>query len=156
MSTERLLHTVRPVKVSTFVAADPATVFSYVRDTRNDAEWCPNVSDVRQTKGEGVQPGARFTFHQSVAAGGRTLDSDVDVEIIEVGDDHIHWEVEDRFQVRDIRLEVSPDGDGSRVQQTTTASFKMKPGLARWLYPRLARRTFKDQFQRLGELLADR
>ena len=153
MSTERQLYTVKPVKVSTFVGADPATVFSYISDTRNDAEWCPNVSDVRQTTGEGVEPGARFTFHQSVVAGGRTLDSDVDVEVLEVGDDHISWQVEDRFQVRDIRLEVSPDGHGSRVSQTTIASFKRKPGVAKWLYPMLARRTFRGQFRRLGERL---
>jgi hypothetical protein len=58
--------------------------------------------------------------------------------------------VEDRFQIRDVLLEVSAADDGSKVTQTTTAEFKRKPGMAtRWAYPRLARRTFKDQFQHL-------
>lgn len=145
------LYPVRPVTVSTHVRADPDRLFNYLADTRNDPAWCPNVSDARLVEGEGVDVGSKFVFHQRVEAQGRELVSDVDVEVVEVGERHIRWRVEDRFQVRDVVLRVEPVGDGSKVSQTTTAAFKRKPGLARWLYPLLARRTFKDQFQHLAE-----
>lgn len=141
---------VRPVTVSTYVPADPATVFDFISDTRNDPVWCPNVTGVTQVTGVGVGVGSSFRFHQRVEAQGRVLESDVDVEIVELGERSIRWRVEDRFQVRDVLVEVSPDGDGSLVTQTTTALFKRKPGVARWFYPLLAKRTFKDQFGRLG------
>lgn len=135
--------------LSTWLPADPDEVFSFVSDTRNDPEWCPNVTDVRQVSGAGVEVGASFQFHQRVEVTGRQLVSDVHVGIIEVGERRIRWRVEDRFQIRDVVVSVEPDGEGSRVVQTTTAAFKRKPGPARWLYPKLARRTFKDQFGNL-------
>lgn len=145
-------YRVRPVTVSTHVPADSATVFEFISDTRNDPIWCPNVTDVTQGNGVGVGVGSSFRFHQRVEARGRVLDSDVDVEIVELGERSIRWRVEDRFQVRDVLVEVSPDGDGSLVTQTTTAMFKRAPGLlTRWGYPLLAKRTFKDQFGRLAE-----
>ena len=49
---------------------------------------------------------------------------------------------------------VTPADGGSEITQTTTAMFKRKPGIAKWLYPMLARRTFKDQFGRLAEHFA--
>jgi hypothetical protein len=48
-------------------------------------------------------------------------------------------------------VQLSPHDGGSVVEQTTTAVFKRKPGLAKWLYPMLARRTFKDQFRHLAD-----
>jgi hypothetical protein len=64
----------------------------------------------------------------------------------------VRWRVEDRFQVRDVTVTVEPDGDGTRVRQQTLATFKKDPGLiTRWLYPLLARKTFRDQFTRLAE-----
>lgn len=145
------LYRVRPVSVSTRVEADPDVVFSLVSDTRNDPEWCPNVTDVRQTEGDGLGVGAKFQFHQRVEAQGRELVSDVEVEVVDLGERHIRWRVEDRFQIRDVMLRVESDGDGSKVTQITRAAFKGKPGLARWLYPMLARRTFKDQFRHLAD-----
>lgn len=132
------------------IPADPDTVFSYVADTRNDPEWCPNVTDVTQTAGDGVAVGSRFTFHQLVEARGRTLESDVEVEVTDLDERTIGWRVEDRFQTREVSLRVTPDGEGSKVTQTTAATFKRKPGIAKWVYPMLAKRTFKDQFSRLA------
>ncbi len=150
-------HRVRTVTVSTHVPADPATVFEFISDTRNDPIWCPNVTEVVQVNGVGVGVGSSFRFHQQVEAQGRVLESDVDVEIVELGEGSIRWRVEDRFQIRDIRVKVAPDRDGSMVTQTTTAMFKRKPGLVtRWGYPVLAKRTFKDQFDRLSEQFAAR
>jgi hypothetical protein len=74
----------------------------------------------------------------------------VDVEVIEVGERSIRWRADDRFQTRDITLWVEPDGAGSRITQETAASFKRKPGMTRWLYPALARRIFKKQFEDLA------
>ncbi|HSM44692.1 MAG TPA: SRPBCC family protein [Acidimicrobiia bacterium] len=141
----------RPVTVTTTIPAQPEVVFAYISDTRNDPEWCSNVTDVRQVSGEGVELGAGFEFQQTVETRGRVLDSDVEVEVVELGERRIRWRVEDRFQIRDVLLGVEPDGDGSKVIQTTTAAFKRKPGLARWLYPMLARRTFKEQFRSLAD-----
>ena len=146
---------IKPVKVSQFVAAPPELVFYFVADTRNDPIWCPNVTDVVQTAGEGVAAGSRFRFHQSVSAGGRTFESDVDVEVLELGSDSITWQIEDKFQVRTVSLIVEPSGAGSTVTQITEAGFKRKPDmLTKTMYPRLAKGTFKDQFARLAEHLA--
>jgi hypothetical protein len=137
--------------MSTHVPAEPERIFDYLADTRNDPEWCPNVTDVRLVEGEGVELGSRFEFYQRVEAQGRELTSDVTVEIVDLGERHIRWRVEDRFQVRDVLVRVEPAEGGSKVTQITTAAFKRKPGLARWLYPMLARRTFKDQFRHLAD-----
>lgn len=145
------VYPVKPVTVSLTVGADPGELFVYVSDTRNDPEWCQNVSGVTQTEGDGVSAGARFDFHQRLVVRGRALESDVSAEIVDLGESHIRWRVEDRFQVRDVLLRVDPEGDGSRVSQTTSAAFKRSPGVARWFYPILARRTFKDQFRSLAE-----
>ena len=147
-------YPVRPITVTADVPGDPEAVFSFVSDTRNDPLWCPNVSSVEQTSGDGVHQGAAFRFHQSVEARGRILNSDVELEIVDLGERRIVWRVEDRFQIREIRLEVSPSHSGSRVTQTTTAAFKRRPGIAKWFYPMLARKTFRDQFARLAAFLS--
>jgi hypothetical protein len=143
---------VRPVNVSHQIPAHPADVLSLVADTRNDPLWCPNVTNVTQTEGAGVAVGSQFRFHQTVETGGKTLESDVDVEVVGLTEDSVRWRVEDRFQVRDVTVTIEPDGDGTRVRQQTLATFKKDPGLiTRWLYPLLARKTFRDQFTRLAE-----
>lgn len=144
-------YQVRPVTVSARIPAPADEVFDFVSDTRNDPIWCSNVTDVEQVEGDGVEVGSRFRFHQSVEAGGRTLESNVEVEVVELGERAIGWRVEDRFQNREIRLEVSGEGASSLLTQTTSASFKRRPGISRWLYPRLARKGFKEQFDRLAE-----
>lgn len=146
-----MTYRVRPVTATATIPAEPEMVFAYISDTRNDPEWCPNVTDVRQVTGEGIELGAGFELRQAVETRGRVLESDVEVEVVELGERHIRWRVEDRFQIRDVLLEVEPNGDGSKVIQTTAAAFKRKPGVARWVYPMLARRTFKEQFRRLAD-----
>lgn len=143
-------YLVRPVTVSVFVSAPPDEVFTYVSDSRNDPDWCPNVGEVSQVAGNGVEVGARFQFVQTIATRGRELQSDVVAEIAELHDLAITWKVVDRFQEREIQLEVTAEGEGSRVRQTTAAAFRRPPGLARWVYPLLAKRTLRDQFERLA------
>ncbi|HEU4318845.1 MAG TPA: SRPBCC family protein [Acidimicrobiia bacterium] len=149
-----MTYPVNPVAVSVVVPAPPDEVFSFVSDTRNDPVWCPNVTGMVQTAGSGVDVGSRFHFDQKVEARGRVLESGVDVEVVELGERTIVWSVEDRFQIRRITLSVEPSGSGSRVTQTTEASFKRKPGMAKWVYPSLAKRTFQDQFSHLVEHFA--
>lgn len=132
------------------IPAPADEVFAYVSDTRNDPEWCPNVGEINQTVGDGVEVGAKFRFEQTVTARGRSLVSEVEAEITGLGDRSIAWRVIDRFQEREIQLDVVPEDDGSRVTQTTVAAFHRPPGLARWVYPILAKRTFRDQFERLA------
>jgi hypothetical protein len=141
----------RPVAVSTHVPASPDTVFDFVSDTRNDPIWCPNVESVELVEGEEVAVGTRFRFHQHLdRPRGPRISFDGDVEVVELGPHRIVWRVADRFQMRDIELSVEPDGRGSKLTQVTTARFRKAPGLARWVYPRLARRTFEEQFRRLA------
>lgn len=141
---------VRPVTVDVEVAAPAARVLAFVSDTRNDPTWCSNVTSVTQLAGSGVEPGARFRFRQSIPYRGRLIESAVDVEVVAVGDDSIDWRVEDRFQVRDIRLSVASSAGGCVVTQRTAASFKKDPGApARWFYPLLAKRTLRSQFNAL-------
>ena len=144
-------YRVAPVEVSVFVPAPADLVFAFVADTRNDPRWCPNVETVEMVEGDGVAVGTRFRFHQHLdRPGGGRIQFDGEVEVIELGERSIGWSVTDRFQDRSIQLRVEPEGEGSRVTQRTAATFHRPPGAARWAYPWLARRTFKDQFSRLA------
>ena len=144
-------HPVRLVSVSTHVPAPPDQVFAFVSDTRNDPYWCPNVERVELVEGQGVAVGTRFRFHQHLdRPGSDRIHFDADVEIIELGDNSITWLATDKFQIREITLIVEPDGIGSKITQVTKAAFRRPPGLARWVYPRLARRIFGEQFQNLA------
>lgn len=58
----------------------------------------PNVTAVTQVQGDGVELGSRFRFRQTVKTGGRTLESDVDVEVVGLTNRTIEWRVEDRFR----------------------------------------------------------
>jgi hypothetical protein len=129
-------------------------VFAFVSDTRNDPLWCDNVETVELVAGEGIEVGTRFRFHQHLdRPGGQRMQFDVDVEVIELGEHSITWLATDRFQEREISLDVQPEGQGSRITQVTRAAFRRPPGLARWVYPRLARRVFTRQFRALAARL---
>jgi uncharacterized protein YndB with AHSA1/START domain len=142
---------VRPVSVSAHIPASPDEVFAFVSDTRNDPLWCDNVETVELVEGTGIELGARFRFHQHLdRPGGERMQFDVDVEVVALGELSITWEAGDRFQRREITLSVEPEGEGSRITQVTRAIFLRPPGLARWVYPRLARRIFKKQFAGLA------
>ena len=94
-------------------------------------------------------PGSGF-ISISTDRGGKRIEFDVDVEIVQLDDRSVKWHVTDRFQDREIEITVAPQGDGSRITQVTQASFHKSPGLAKWVYPLLARRTLKDQFRHLA------
>jgi len=144
-------HSVRPIRVTTHVAAAPEEVFAFVSDTRNDPLWCPNVERVELVEGEGVAVGTKFRFHQHLDPPGRErIHFDAELEVIEFGDNSITWLASDKFQTREINLMVEPDADGSKVTQVTKATFHRSPGLARFVYPRLARRIFGEQFEHLA------
>lgn len=102
-------------------------------------------------EGGGVEVGSRFRFHQHLdRPRAERIEFDVDLEVIAIGDRSITWRATDKFQERVILLSVEPDGAGSRITQVTTASFQRPPGLVKWVYPLLARRTFKEQFGQLS------
>jgi hypothetical protein len=145
-------HPVPPVTVSAHIPTAPDPLFAFVSDTRNDLSWCPNVETVELLEGAGVEIGARFRFHQHLdRSRAERIEFDVDVEVLEIGDRSITWRVTDKFQERLIRLTVEPDGAGSKITQVTTASFHRRPGFVRWVYPFLARRTFREQFAQLAD-----
>ena len=144
-------HSLRPVKVSAHIPVLPDRLFAFVSDTRNDPSWCPNVETVDLVAGSGVEVGTRFRFHQHLdRPRAERIEFDVDLEVIAIGDRSITWRATDKFQGRVIQLSVEPDGTGSRITQVTTASFQRSPGLVKWVYPFLARRTFKEQFGQLS------
>ena len=145
-------HPVPPVTISAHIPTAPDALFAFVSDTRNDPLWCPNVETVELLEGGGVEIGARFRFHQHLdRPRSERIEFDVDVEVLEVGDRSITWRATDKFQERLIRLTVEPDGAGSKITQVTTASFQRPPGFVRWVYPFLARRTFREQFTQLAD-----
>jgi Polyketide cyclase / dehydrase and lipid transport len=147
-------HEVSPVRVSARIAVPPDVLFAFVSDTRNDPLWCPNVEWVEMLEGDGVEVGSRFRFHQHLdRPGGKRIEFDAEVEVIELTASSVKWSISDRFQDREIVLTVTPDGDGSRISQVTKARFKRPPGLARWVYPLIARRTFRAQFTELERVL---
>ena len=141
----------RPVSVSAHIPGPPDKVFAFVSDTRNDPLWCENVEKVDLIGGSKVEPGTRFRFHQHLdRPGAERVQFDVDVEVIEMGERSIGWQANDRFQIREISLVVEPHGSGSRITQVTRATFLRPPGMAKWLYPLLARRIFGKQFRDLA------
>ena len=126
-------------------------MFAFVSDTRNDPLWCENVERADLVEGSKVEPGARFRFHQHLdRPGAGRVQFDVDVEVIEMRERSIRWQASDRFQIREINLAVEPHGSGSRITQVTRATFLRSPGMAKWLYPLLARRIFGKQFRDLA------
>ncbi len=144
-------YPVRPVSVSAHIPAPPDVVFDFVSDTRNDALWCENVETVDLVEGSGIEVGTRFRFHQHLdRPGAERVQFDVDVEVVDMGQRSIRWEATDRFQIREISLGVEPEGTGSRITQVTKATFLRPPGMAKWLYPLLARRIFGKQFRDLA------
>ena len=144
------------MRVTAEIPADPAELFGFVADTRNDGLWCGNVSDVELVEGDGSAVGTRYRFTQRIERPrGSPLVSEVETEVVGRGDNWIEWQVKDRFQERYIRLQVEPGPSGSRITQVTTASFHKSPGLARYAYPMLAKRTFREQFRGLASYLSD-
>ena len=122
-----------------------------ITDTRKDPLWCPNVDTAELVSGDPVDVGSRFRFHQHLdRPGGKRVEFDADVEVLELEENRIVWNVSDRFQERQIEVQVRPSKDGTRITQTTRASFKKPPGLAGFAYPFLARRVLKDQFRQLA------
>jgi hypothetical protein len=143
-------HPVRAVTVSGRVPAPPATVLAFISDTRNDPLWCPNVESAELVSDGDVAAGSRFRYTQHLDRPGRgRITFDGEVEILELTDRSIEWRVSDRFQERIISCTVEPTADGSRVTQTTRASFRGSPGVARYLYPLMAKRTLRDQLDHL-------
>lgn len=141
---------VRPVTVSSDIAADADVVFGFISDTRNDALWNPNVSEVHQIVGNEVAVGSKYEFTQTIETKKRTLVSEVTAEIVELGDRSVRWAIDDKYQTRQITMWVEPTDNGCVVNQTTEATFKRDPGfLTRTLYPMLAKRTFRTQFETL-------
>lgn len=145
-------YPVRPVRASASIPAPADEVLRFVTDTRNDPLWCDNVETVELLTPEPIGVGSRFRFHQHLERpSGSRVQFDVDVEVISLTDRSVGWKTDDRFQERTITISVESDDSGSRVTQVTEAVFKRPPGLARWVYPSLARRAFEKQFARLAE-----
>ena len=148
-------HPVRAVTVSAHIPAAPSEVLGFISDTRNDPRWCPNVESAELTSDGSIAVGSTFRYTQHLDQPGRgRVTFDGDVEIVALDHRSIRWSVTDKFQERTITCLVEPSGDGSQVTQTTEASFHRSPGLAKYVYPLLARRTLKDQLRHLRTHLA--
>lgn len=127
-------------------------MLAYISDTRNDPEWCPNVESAEMTSEGPITTGSTFTYHQHLdRPGSARVEFDGDVVITSLEDTSISWHVTDRFQDRIISCAVAPVAGGTRLTQTTTATFHRPPGLAKHLYPLLARRTLKQQLDQLAQ-----
>ncbi len=143
-------HPVRPVTVTERIPAPAPEVLAFLSDTRNDPLWCPNVESAEMTTTGPIAVGSTFRYTQHLDRPGRgQVRFDGAVEIVALDGTSITWRVTDRFQERTITMGVEPLDRGCRVTQTTEASFRRKPGAARYLYPLLARRTLKDQLRHL-------
>lgn len=148
--------TCRPVTVSATIPADPGAVLSYISDTRNDPEWCPNVESAEMTSDGPIGAGSTFRYHQHLdRPGSGRIEFDGDVTVTTLTANSIEWKVDDKFQSRSITCTVEAVTDGTRITQTTVARFHRAPGLARHLYPLLARRTLKQQLGQLAKHFAN-
>ncbi len=143
-------HPVRTVTVSQQIPAPPAEVLAFIVDTRNDPTWCPNVESAEMVSDGPIRVGSTFRYTQHLdQPGARRVTFDGDVEVLDLDDRSITWKVTDRFQERTITCAVDPTEHGSIVSQTTEASFHRSPGVGRYVYPLLARRTLKEQLRHL-------
>jgi len=150
-------YPVPKVKASAHIEAAPDEVFKLIADTRNDPLWCPNVDSAEIIEGREIAVGTRFKFSQHLERPRRSrLEFDAEAEILELGNRSITWHVTDRFQERVVEMKVTEEGSGSRVYQTTRASFHRSPGIGKWAYPLVARRTFKHQFRQLAAYCEER
>lgn len=148
-------YPVRPVTVSQHIPAPATDVLAFISDTRNDPMWCPNVESAEMTSEGPIAQGSTFRYTQHLDQPGRgRVTFDGDVEIVAMDHRSIRWRVTDRFQERTITCVVESSGAGSRVSQTTEASFHRPPGVAKYVYPLLARRTLRDQLRRLRDHFA--
>lgn len=148
-------HPVRPVTVSEHIPAPATDVLAFISDTRNDPQWCPNVDSAEMTSDGSIAVGSTFRYTQHLARPGtEPITFDGDVEVVALDDRSITWQVTDKFQERTITCVVEPDADGSEVTQTTRAVFHRSPGVGRWLYPFMARRTLRDQLRHLRDHFA--
>lgn len=144
-------RTCRPVSVDAIIPAEPAKVLAYISDTRNDPEWCPNVESAEMTSDGPIGPGTTFRYHQHLdRPGSPRIEFDGEVTVTALTDNSIEWQVDDKFQERSITCTVEEAPHGTRITQTTVARFHRPPGLARHLYPLLARRTLKKQLEQLA------
>lgn len=145
---------VRPVTVHAVIPGDTKAVMSYVADTRNDPEWCPNVETAELVSGDGMSAGSVFRYHQHLDTGRGRVEFDGEVTVLERSESSIRWRVTDRFQERDITLSVEPHPKGTRIQQVTRASFLRSPGMVRFIYPFMAKRELTRQFRSLADRFA--
>lgn len=148
-------YPVREVTASAVIPADPAAVFDYVADTRNDPEWCPNVESAELVSGDGTAVGSVFRYHQHLdTPGAKRAQFDGETTIVGRTATSIRWKVTDRFQERDVTVRVEPHKAGTKITQVTKAAFVRPPGIARWGYPLLARRALRAQFRGLAQRFA--
>lgn len=145
-------YPVRPVRVTADIPAPADVVFAFVADTRNDPLWCANVDTVDLGAADEISVGTQLRFHQhlDVPRAGR-IEFAVDVTVVAMEGCSITWHTVDRFQTRTITVTVEPAGDEhARIEQVTEAAFVKPPGVQKWLYPVLARRTLRRQFDALA------
>ncbi len=148
-------YPVRPARASGVIPAQPWEVLAFVADTRNDPKWCVNVETVEMLTPEPLAVGSRFRYHQYLERrDGSRVQFDGDVGLLALTDTSVTWEVEDRFQRRIITIEIEAAAGGTRATQVTEAEFKRPPGLGRWVYPAIARRTMRKQFAALADHFA--
>lgn len=126
-------------------------VFDLVADPRNDPRWCPHVRTVRQVRGDGPAPGARYAaVHDPM---GRPVD--LTYEILTLDPPHrLVLEQDDHLGTFVTTLQLERiDEASTRLTQSSDLRFK---GAVRLLAPVIrwfVVRGNREQFRRLDGVL---
>jgi uncharacterized protein YndB with AHSA1/START domain len=137
-STDRLIH------------APPARVFEVLADPRSYAYWVIGSREVRAADADWPQPASRF--HHTVNIGPLHVRDHTEVEKMEP-DRFLQLKANARpFGTARVKLDLEPEGDGTRVTMIEQAGDTLSAFLFQPLTHLLLRRRNDHSLERLAEL----
>lgn len=140
------------IEMSVELAATCSQVWSIIGDPLSDPLWCPRVLDAVQTAGSEPGAGARYRSRH------RPVPGPASTQIVEI----VLWEPPHRRSSRSVTsdgelsvdYELQPTNHGCTVTERDTFALHWSRRPARRVFLAVKRRRIRQQFERLGVLLA--
>jgi uncharacterized protein YndB with AHSA1/START domain len=136
------------------IQAPPARVFEVLADPRSYAYWVLGSREIRAADPEWPQPGSRF--HHTVSFGFFHVRDHTEVEKADPGR-FLQLKANARpFGTARVKLDLEPEGEGTRVKMTEQAGDTLSAFLFQPLTHLLLRRRNDYSLERLAELAEGR